>query len=106
MLDRDYEKAVDHLEAAEQLGNAHRGIRKNLAYSYVWTGRFEQAKPLLVELDEAQQELSTYGWWWRTQDQPELANRAGLMADWLATIGREWPDKLDTSWCGVSPDPE
>ena len=73
MLRRDYERAINHLETADQLGRPHQGIRKMLAYSYVWAGRFEEAQHLLAEIPEARSEMGIYSWWWKIQGRDDLA---------------------------------
>jgi hypothetical protein len=78
MLQRDYETAVYHLEMAYQEAN-HRGIRKNLGYSYAWTGQLDKAQELLSTIPEAREELEIYSWWWSTQGQEDLALYAGRM---------------------------
>jgi hypothetical protein len=66
MLKRDFGSAVAHLEAAARTTPHHEGIRKALAYSYVWSGQFDQAQSLMVEIPEAGQEMQVYSWWWTT----------------------------------------
>lgn len=76
MLERDYATAKDALYNAYLLDNGHRGIRKNLAYAYVWTGHPERALPLLLNIPEAYQELATYRGWWIGQGYPLFSQRA------------------------------
>jgi len=87
MLERDFETAVDHLEAARQAGEDHTGIRKSLAYSYVWNGQFDKAQMLLVNLPEAHAELEVYLWWWGTQDREDLSQQAEQMLNRLSEKG-------------------
>jgi tetratricopeptide (TPR) repeat protein len=75
-LNRDFDEAVTHLEEAYRLGGFHKGIRKALAFSYVWAGRFDEALPLLAEIPEAEYEMGVYTWWWGTQGRDDLANAA------------------------------
>jgi lipopolysaccharide biosynthesis regulator YciM len=79
MLERDYETAVVHLEEANRVDEAHIGIRKSLAFSYVWNNQNEEAQPLLAEIPEAQSELEVYSWWWTSQDRNDLAEQAAQM---------------------------
>lgn len=76
MLGRDYEAAADALYNAHLLDGDHRGIRKNLAYAYVWAGYPERALPLLRDIPEADQELATYRGWWIEQGYPLFSDRA------------------------------
>jgi hypothetical protein len=80
MLHRDFPTAIANLERAHQLDPVHRGIRKNLGYSYVWAGQPELGFPLLVEIPEAIDEMVVYKWWWGTQGREDLAHRSEQMA--------------------------
>ena len=79
MLNRDYETAVSYLGTAYQTDPDHRGIIKNLGYSYVWLGEYETAAPLLDLIDESDQELDEYSRWWGQQGRSDLAYRAATM---------------------------
>jgi hypothetical protein len=79
MLERDYETAVTYLEEARALTTNHRGVRKSLGYSYLWTGDYEKAHNFLRGYFEITQELSTYQDWWAANDHPELAVHAQNM---------------------------
>jgi putative inorganic carbon (hco3(-)) transporter len=72
----EFETAVAHLEAAHVAQPGHRGIVKALGYSYLWSGRFDKAMPLLSGLPEIPGELDAYAWWWTEQGQPGLARYA------------------------------
>ncbi len=76
LLRQDFEQAIEHLEAANSQGDIHRGIRKNLAYSYVWAGRSEESVSFLSEIPEARNEMEAYSWWWGTQGRSDLADSA------------------------------
>jgi len=76
MLNRDFETAADSLYNAYLLDRNHRGIRKSLAYAYLWAGEREQAMSLLQEMPEAEQELANYAGWWQSQGYPVLGERA------------------------------
>jgi O-antigen ligase len=79
-LRRDFPAARQHLEQAFSLAPDHRGVRKALAYSYVWLGLYEDAFPLLQGLPEARTELEAYSGWWSIQGRDDLAAQAGQMA--------------------------
>ncbi|MCA9999597.1 MAG: tetratricopeptide repeat protein, partial [Anaerolineales bacterium] len=81
MLNRDYETAVAHLEIAHQRDPNHRGITKNLGYSYIWLGDLAQARTLLANICEVEQEMGVYVWWWRQQGRPDLSGRAAQMRE-------------------------
>ena len=76
MLNRDYETATDSLYNAYFLDRDHRGIRKSLAYAYIWAGDLERAMPLLQAIPEAEEELANYTGWWQSQGYPDLSERA------------------------------
>ena len=86
MLNRDFEAAVDSLYNAYLLDRDHRGIRKSLAYAYLWAGDMEQAMPLLQEIPEAEQELANYAGWWQSQGYPILSERAQAARDALTEL--------------------
>jgi hypothetical protein len=87
MQRRDFESAVAHLELAHQINPDHRGIRKSLGYAYAWSGRHDEALPLLVERPEAPEELANYSRWWNLQGRRDLAQHAAEMGGRLANIG-------------------
>lgn len=80
---REFETAVNYLQAAHLLRPDHRGVMKSLGYGYVWMGEYDQASSLLQQIPEARSELETYGWWWGQQGQRELALHAETMASRL-----------------------
>ncbi len=80
MLFRDFEQAVDHLEAARRIAPSHPGIRKLLAYNYLWAGREADSLALLRSIPEAQAEMGIYVWWWRSLGREDLSERAAAMA--------------------------
>jgi hypothetical protein len=80
MLRRDFPTAVAYLENAHQLDPMHRGIRKTLSYSYVWSGQPELGFPLLIQIPESIDEMEVYVGWWETQGRIDLALRAEKMA--------------------------
>ena len=83
MLRRDFGAAVSHFEAAYQADNGHKGIRKSLAYSYIWNDQLDKAQILLVNIPEARQELKIYIGWWETQNRDDLAAQAAQMVNLL-----------------------
>ncbi|MFH1635861.1 MAG: tetratricopeptide repeat protein, partial [Chloroflexota bacterium] len=68
-----------HLEAAFQTDPEHRGVRKNLGYSYAWAGQYEKALDVLAPIPEGESELNVYIWWWGTQGRADLSERAQEM---------------------------
>jgi lipopolysaccharide biosynthesis regulator YciM len=79
MQRRDFSSAVSYLESAHWINSDHRAIIKSLGYAYAWSGEFDEATPLLAQILEARQELSTYIWWWQTQGREDLAQNANHM---------------------------
>lgn len=80
MTKRDYETAVSHLEMAHHLDPKHRGITKNLGYSYVWLGDLDKAATLLADIAETHEEMDAYSWWWQQQGRTDLSDWAMQMA--------------------------
>jgi hypothetical protein len=76
---QDFEAASAFLERASLRNPAHRGVRKNLGYSYVWSGNTRQAAAVLAEIPEAKYEMSRYVRWWRRQGRLDLSQQAYLM---------------------------
>jgi O-antigen ligase len=79
-----FSQAITNLQAAAQADPDHRGIQKILGYDYVWVGRFDLAWNELRDIPEAKTEMTTYSWWWGTQQRQDLAQRAVDMAERLA----------------------
>lgn len=79
MEGRDYRSAVTLLSQANELDPHHRGIRKALGYSLVWTGGYKQAEQLLSEIPEAERELMIYQGWWSSHGRPDLSQHSGHM---------------------------
>lgn len=77
---RDFSAAAAHLELAMRASPEHRGVRKVLAYAYLWSGRPESARELLQDLPEARGELANYAGWWRARGRQDLAAAAAEMA--------------------------
>lgn len=84
LVERDFDRAVEYLEAARQLDPAHGGIEKNLAYALVWSGKLEQSLPHLAHVPEAADELKVYSSWWVQQGEQELS---GLASRALVLVG-------------------
>jgi Tfp pilus assembly protein PilF len=80
---RDFETAQKELGRAYQIDPDHRGIKKSLGYVHAWNGEIEQAVLMLEGVDEAQDEMEEYTWWWQEQYQPGLADRASNLARML-----------------------
>lgn len=80
MAEQDYVAAAGFLESAYQVDPGHRGVVKSLGFTYVWLGMFSEAKVLLVEIPEAQDELAAYIWWWQTQARDDLSGKAEQMS--------------------------
>jgi tetratricopeptide (TPR) repeat protein len=79
MIKHDYETAVTHLEQAEGVAAAHRGVAKSLGYSYVWQGQFDEAVDTLVLISESRAEMAVYSNWWQRQNRADLAAKANEM---------------------------
>lgn len=82
-LYRDFPAARQHLEQAFILAPDHRGVRKALAYCYVWLELYEDAFPLLQGIPEARSEMEAYSRWWSIQGRGDLAAQAAQMASRL-----------------------
>jgi hypothetical protein len=85
MQRKDFACAVNYLETAYRLRSAHRGIIKNLGYSYVWVGDYQKADGMLSQIPEAKEELEVYTWWWENQGYAELSKRSVEMVAYLAS---------------------
>lgn len=75
-LRRDWSAAEPLLGRALALEASHRGLRKNLGYTYAWLGQEEKAAELLAPIPEAPLELAIYAGWWPAQGYPDLGPRA------------------------------
>jgi hypothetical protein len=80
MLDRDFSAASKHLETAYQQEPWHRGVIKNLGYSYAWLGEMDKARFYLQSIPEAKSELDVYVWWWDTLGRQDLSANASRLA--------------------------
>lgn len=80
MARKDFESAADYLEKAYQQDPSHRGIIKNLGYSYAWCGELNKAVLFLEQVPEAQSELEEYVWWWDAQGRHDLSVAASQLA--------------------------
>jgi len=87
MMHQDFAKAIHHLEQAHIGATDHHGIKKNLAFSYVWQGEFESALALFADVPEAMDELGVYVWWWETQGRSDLSINAEHMLMMLNNAG-------------------
>ncbi len=80
----DFSTAIDQLTAAYSLDSDHVGIQKVLGFSYVWSGQYENALPLLEPLPESEHQLSMYSNWWQRVGRDDLTERADEM---IARLG-------------------
>jgi tetratricopeptide (TPR) repeat protein len=80
---KDFQAAANYLAAAYSHNRSHRGIRKLLGYTYIWTGNIPKAEALLITIPEAIEEMDAYTWWWGTQNRTDLADLAKMMAQQL-----------------------
>lgn len=87
MAEQDFVSAADFLESAYQVVPGHRGVVKSLGFSYVWLGKFAEAKTLLDEIPEAQDELVTYIWWWQARSRADLSGKAEQMTAYFQSTG-------------------
>jgi hypothetical protein len=83
MSERDFSSASSHLAKAYQQEPEHRGIIKNLGYSYAWLGEMDKARLYLERIPEAKSELDVYVWWWDTQGRHDLSANAKDMGSRL-----------------------
>ncbi len=85
MSERNFASASDHLAKAYQQEPWHRGVIKNLGYSYAWLGKMDEAQQYLKQIPEAKSELDVYVWWWDTQGRQDLSDKASLLASQLSS---------------------
>jgi O-antigen ligase len=83
MIEKEFYKAIYHLESAFNHTPKHRGVRKSLGYCYVWTGQFKQAEDILSDFPEVETELSEYIYWWQSQGRQDLSKKSALMIEYL-----------------------
>jgi O-antigen ligase len=76
MLQRRYNVALAHLEAAYRMAPHHRGIQKQLGFSTLWSGQIDEGLKLLDPIPGLKGELDAYAWWWHTQGRDDLATIA------------------------------
>jgi hypothetical protein len=84
-----FRTAITYLERAYQQEPGNQATLKALGYAYLWTGQLDQSEPLLRQLDdqdELVEELGNWQRWWASQERPDLALRAGKMAQRLSSI--------------------
>ena len=80
LLRQDFRPAVKNLVKAYHQAPEHRGIIKNLGYSYAWLGDIDKARFYLDGIPEAHSELEVYVWWWDTQGRQDLSANASRLA--------------------------
>jgi O-antigen ligase len=83
---RQFETAQAHLERAFRQNPDHRGVRKSLAYVYVWNDHPLKAFQLLMDIREAEHEMGQYTIWWKQQGRQDLALKA---KDMLAVLSEK-----------------
>jgi hypothetical protein len=87
MSERDFYSAAQYLEKAYRQEPSHRGVIKNLGYSYAWLGKMDKARSYLKTIPEAEAELEVYKWWWDTQGRSDLSvNASKLVASMKNTV--------------------
>ena len=84
MMQKKFHSAVEKLEIAYLSNPDHRGIKKNLAYCYLWSNNKIDSEELLVAIPEAKSELDAYAWWWDSHNEPELSRIALEMSSVLS----------------------
>jgi hypothetical protein len=80
LSERDFSSATKYLADAYQLEPSHRGITKNLGYSYAWLGQADKARLYLKTIPEAEAEMDVYVWWWDTHGRHDLSTNASNLA--------------------------
>jgi len=91
MYKRDYPSAISYLETAYQIDHDHRGIRKSLGYSYLWSGQYDQAISLLSEFPDSGYEVGNYIGWWDTLGRSDLSAIAQTMVTRLEAADPPMP---------------
>lgn len=81
----DFDAAVIHFKTAHDVDPGHRGITKNLAYSYLWSGDTAHWPALIADLPEIPTELQAYIHWWKHIGRDDLSELAARGADILST---------------------
>ena len=76
MTRHNFPQAQTYLEKAYKNNPEHRGIQKNLGYTYTWLGHFHEADRILEKIPEAQTEMEEYAGWWQTQGREDLSQNA------------------------------
>ena len=87
-----FEVAVPYLERAYRQEPRNQAALKLLGLAYLWTGDLEAAEPLLRQIDSQGgliEELSNWQRWWASEEQVDLSEAAGQMAQRLLMLGRE-----------------
>ena len=80
LSERDFSSATKYLTDAYQLEPSHRGITKNLGYSYAWLGQTDKARLYLKKIPETESEMDVYVWWWDTHGRHDLSTNASNLA--------------------------
>ncbi len=79
----DFEQAVARLEKAYAADKTNRAVIKALGMAYAWSGKFEQARPLLKQIPEASVEMGYATDAWRKLGRADLAAYAQTMVQRL-----------------------
>jgi len=79
----DFQAAVALPAGAYVDAPTHRGIRKALGFSYVWSGDFYKASLLFKDLPETKRELENYIDWWARHERQDLSDQAKSMAAYM-----------------------
>lgn len=83
LQDGEYQEAAQFLLTAHEKDPNHNGIRKQLGYTYVWLGDYDQAYALIRTIPEAEIEMANYATWWLHRGNQNLANHAALMFEYF-----------------------
>lgn len=84
---QDYEGAIPTVETAHALDPHHPGVRRALGLAYTFTGRLDEARPLLQGQLTIVEELQYWQWFYGTNGQVVFSANAGRMADQLQVAG-------------------
>lgn len=83
LQDGEYKEAEQYLLTAYQKDPNHTGIQKQLGYTYVWLGQYDNAYALIKRFPEAENELANYATWWGHKGNLTLSTNAQKMYEYL-----------------------
>jgi hypothetical protein len=89
MSERDFNSATTYLENAYRQEPSHRGLIKNLGYSYAWLGDINKSHSYLEKIPETKSEMDAYVWWWDTQGRHDLSTNAIQLASTIKRTTQE-----------------